>query len=693
MNKKQEMWVNTLEKIDEKYIKEAAEFAAEGENSEFNNSLAKKSMRGSLSPKKSGNLMFVIAAAAAVVCCTIGAGFFLGRENEISVEPSVTTTPVAVETTPSEMPAEEKPLLTLDNVRELAKKGANLTWSDFEQFEGKDVGHGLYIRYYQIDDEYGVYVGGTHPDEKPWYVRLHRESDDSNYSLLENGAEGLEEFLGNNRPTLLAEKISYKAENIVDKEKIERALWEHCDYDYTKANSYSLAVEQEFVYPSPADIKKKELGHQYLYLSTDYKYIGTEQTDWLCIVNYQTDVVVPSLLYSEIVLIKDNEITERIYKYENSRINDVIFSEGEYFMTTIVGLYKLHPEIKTAKPLISDSYGRIIHIDGGFIIYGGENVWIYNRKTGEITKTDINYSTYGSRNYEIRFRENRLEYVDKDTEKGMVYDLETGGIYEDESLEFYNYAENDEYIVVPDINDYEYSAITVTRKSDGLSKTFDVSEIAEKTGYKSGFEFVGEWVAFSENRIFLYPQNANCWYALNFETEEAAICDFTGYDFLYYSSEADCFYSDTRELTAVIKPDEAHFTVSTPVSYEINSSDIIITTYFGYDAWREGGHSGIDISWDGCYGSPVYAAANGTVTAVQTEYDDYGMGMYVVIDHRNGYTTLYSHCSEILVKAGDTVHVGDMIAQIGSTGFSTGPHLHFELQRNHTPVDPMQYIK
>ena len=96
------------------------------------------------------------------------------------------------------------------------------------------------------------------------------------------------------------------------------------------------------------------------------------------------------------------------------------------------------------------------------------------------------------------------------------------------------------------------------------------------------------------------------------------------------------------------------------------------------DEWRI--HTGLDISTE--ESAEVFAAADGTVTTVQTEYiPNYDKGMYVIIDHGNGYETLYSHCSAILVREGDTVHAGDVIAQIGNTGWSAGAHLHFELRK------------
>ncbi len=99
-------------------------------------------------------------------------------------------------------------------------------------------------------------------------------------------------------------------------------------------------------------------------------------------------------------------------------------------------------------------------------------------------------------------------------------------------------------------------------------------------------------------------------------------------------------------------------------------------------------HKGVDLS--GRTGDPVAAADGGKV--VSSGWDNGGYGYLVIIDHENGYQTYYAHCSELLVSAGDRVAKGDTIAKVGSTGDSTGPHLHFEVRVNGTPVDPMGYI-
>ncbi|HEV7179094.1 MAG TPA: M23 family metallopeptidase [Candidatus Baltobacteraceae bacterium] len=98
-------------------------------------------------------------------------------------------------------------------------------------------------------------------------------------------------------------------------------------------------------------------------------------------------------------------------------------------------------------------------------------------------------------------------------------------------------------------------------------------------------------------------------------------------------------------------------------------------------------HEGVDLGAD--YGDPVRATAAGTV--VSAGYDG-GYGIKIDIDHGNGYHTWYAHLSRVNVHAGQHVYKGETVAAVGSTGFSTGPHLHYQLMRNGVPIDPTPYL-
>jgi murein DD-endopeptidase MepM/ murein hydrolase activator NlpD len=105
-------------------------------------------------------------------------------------------------------------------------------------------------------------------------------------------------------------------------------------------------------------------------------------------------------------------------------------------------------------------------------------------------------------------------------------------------------------------------------------------------------------------------------------------------------------------------------------------------------------HTGMDIAGRGIYGASVRSAGFGSVAFVQTAaVAGWGYGRYVIVDHGGGVTTLYAHMSSISVKVGDTVHAGTELGKVGSTGWSTGPHLHFEVRENGVAKNPLPYVR
>lgn len=99
-------------------------------------------------------------------------------------------------------------------------------------------------------------------------------------------------------------------------------------------------------------------------------------------------------------------------------------------------------------------------------------------------------------------------------------------------------------------------------------------------------------------------------------------------------------------------------------------------------------HTGVDIALP--KGTPISALNDGVV--LYTKYSNTGYGYHVVINHHGGYATLYGHCSELLVSAGQTVKKGQVIAKVGTTGNSTGYHLHVEIIENGQPLNPAEYL-
>ncbi len=105
---------------------------------------------------------------------------------------------------------------------------------------------------------------------------------------------------------------------------------------------------------------------------------------------------------------------------------------------------------------------------------------------------------------------------------------------------------------------------------------------------------------------------------------------------------------------------------------------------------RFGIHRGLDISGADIFGASVVAATDGTVSTVG--YDEDGYGNYVILNHGGGNYTVYAHLSATSVEQGASVVQGDVVGEVGSTGNSTGAHLHFEVRKGGVPVNPLPYL-
>lgn len=133
-----------------------------------------------------------------------------------------------------------------------------------------------------------------------------------------------------------------------------------------------------------------------------------------------------------------------------------------------------------------------------------------------------------------------------------------------------------------------------------------------------------------------------------------------------------------REQKATVNGVTLHLPIS-------ENTFTLITSRFGS---RSGGyHTGLDVATDS--GTPIHAVANGIVTYAGW---DGSYGYKVAIDHGNGVETWYAHCSAIYVSVGDAVETGDTISAVGSTGNSTGPHLHLEVRVDGVATNPQDYL-
>jgi murein DD-endopeptidase MepM/ murein hydrolase activator NlpD len=158
-----------------------------------------------------------------------------------------------------------------------------------------------------------------------------------------------------------------------------------------------------------------------------------------------------------------------------------------------------------------------------------------------------------------------------------------------------------------------------------------------------------------------------------------------------YLREVEGLQAVSEQLGAQIRAAQAAAAPTLASAAHVSSSGFIwpvqgpVVSGFGMRWGRM--HEGIDIAV--AYGTPIHAAAAGTVIYCGWES---GYGNFVVIDHHNSLATAYAHQSRIGVACGQSVAQGDVIGYVGCTGHCFGPHLHFEVRVNGTPVDPLRYL-
>ncbi|OGG04241.1 hypothetical protein A2Z33_03765 [Candidatus Gottesmanbacteria bacterium RBG_16_52_11] len=177
--------------------------------------------------------------------------------------------------------------------------------------------------------------------------------------------------------------------------------------------------------------------------------------------------------------------------------------------------------------------------------------------------------------------------------------------------------------------------------------------------------------------------------AKKYKTDAQKIVNFPFNDF----TDLDTFALSAGQTLVV--PDGTIADVPSPVA---QARPPVTTGGTGQFQWPTNGsvsqypiwyHMAVDIANNSA--PPVVAADSGTVVVVQ--YLRYGYGFHVIIDHGNGFQTLYGHMSEIYVDPGDGVKRGQMIGKMGSTGRSTGTHLHFEVRKGGSAINPLGYLK
>jgi murein DD-endopeptidase MepM/ murein hydrolase activator NlpD len=152
--------------------------------------------------------------------------------------------------------------------------------------------------------------------------------------------------------------------------------------------------------------------------------------------------------------------------------------------------------------------------------------------------------------------------------------------------------------------------------------------------------------------------------------------------------------SSAPSFMSISRPSASHGSHSRAV-HDLNGQlpvDGVVTSHFGRRTdpfhGKKRAHKGLDIAAP--TGTPIKPVREGTVLSAGKRG---GFGNVVVVDHGDGVTSLYAHCDELKVNKGDKVRRGDTIATVGSTGRSTGPHLHLEIHRDGAAVDPISELR
>ena len=301
-----------------------------------------------------------------------------------------------------------------------------------------------------------------------------------------------------------------------------------------------------------------------------------------------------------------------------------------------------------------------------------------------------------------------------DQEKGVWITEHTGnGAYGPDAVELYTVYENGKLTGLRLATEEEQKAFDRDRQLS--SDSLKVATLVESVHYDSGHiyftipESEGHWSIFIRGRILMEDGSGMSVHYLeeesekaewipqmtySFEVADAAYDELTidvNYGNAMYCYELTLLLPEGKRLAAEPLPDgKADIPEGAEMIWPVDSTRI--TNSYG-DRAKPGGtgvvpHTGVDIGTE--KGTPVYAAGKGTVQEAGFNAQD---GNFVRIDHGNGQETFYAHCEKLLVETDDAVELGQTIATVGSTGQSTGPHLHFELLVNGVAADPEALLK
>jgi murein DD-endopeptidase MepM/ murein hydrolase activator NlpD len=181
-------------------------------------------------------------------------------------------------------------------------------------------------------------------------------------------------------------------------------------------------------------------------------------------------------------------------------------------------------------------------------------------------------------------------------------------------------------------------------------------------------------------------------YILNESAIKEVFSEGLSEEYIYDESYEDVTAAGGEDVRISTIPDNCSFLplkLTTPMIKPVENGRY--TSYFGFRVnpitKEYGFHTGLDIAAK--MGTIIRAALSGSVVEVG---EDERAGKYIKLSHQNGLVTFYCHCDEILAEEGANIRQGETIAVVGSTGMSTGPHLHFEVRKNNLRYDPLKVL-
>lgn len=255
------------------------------------------------------------------------------------------------------------------------------------------------------------------------------------------------------------------------------------------------------------------------------------------------------------------------------------------------------------------------------------------------------------------------------------------------------YENSEENIAFSDINgDITYTLKLIAKKEEVIDEKAmsEIKEQADITYYKYAVSVNGEEKIYTKTE----EEAKNIVEELTQKIPETNIAFTTIYTKDLEITSEEEVADIKKEIVSEIKNEKEQEqrrkerTIS-GIYIAVNPVSGVITSRYGAREFsvRDHVHQGLDIGAK--TGTPIKAVASATVKFAGTKN---GYGNMIILNHGNGIETYYGHCSKLYVKEGDKVEQADVIAAVGSTGNSTGPHLHFEIRKNGEYVNPQNYV-